>query len=84
MKALSDPAWKGRICIRSSDNIYNQSLVASMIAADGVEATEAWAKGLVANMARPPIKAAIAIRSPPQRPGSAISPSPTPTTWPAC
>jgi iron(III) transport system substrate-binding protein len=51
---LADPAWKGRICIRSSDNIYNQSLIASMIAADGVEATEAWAKGLVANMARPP------------------------------
>jgi iron(III) transport system substrate-binding protein len=53
-EALADPAWKGRICIRSSDNIYNQSMVASMIAADGPEATEAWAKGLVANMARPP------------------------------
>jgi len=51
---LADPKWKGRICIRSSDNIYNQSLVASMIAADGVEATEAWAKGLVRNLARPP------------------------------
>ena len=51
---LADPEWKGRICIRSSDNIYNQSLVASMIAADGVEATEAWAKGLVRNLARPP------------------------------
>jgi iron(III) transport system substrate-binding protein len=53
-EALADPAWKGRICIRSSDNIYNQSMVASMIAADGVDATETWAKGLVANMARPP------------------------------
>jgi iron(III) transport system substrate-binding protein len=53
-EALADPEWKGRICIRSSDNIYNQSLIASMIAADGVEATEAWARGLVANMARPP------------------------------
>jgi iron(III) transport system substrate-binding protein len=51
---LADPKWKGRICIRSSDNIYNQSMVASMIAADGIEATESWAKGLVANMARPP------------------------------
>ena len=53
-EALADPAFKGRICIRSSDNIYNQSLVASLIAANGVEATEAWAKALVANMARPP------------------------------
>ena len=51
---LADPRWKGRICIRSSDNIYNQSLVASLIAANGVEATEQWAEGLVANMARPP------------------------------
>jgi iron(III) transport system substrate-binding protein len=51
---LADPKWKGRICIRSSDNIYNQSLTASLIAADGTEATEVWAKGLVANLARPP------------------------------
>ena len=53
-EALSDPAWKGRICIRSSGNIYNQSLVASLIAANGQEATEAWARGLVGNLARPP------------------------------
>ena len=53
-EALAEPAFKGEICIRSSDNIYNQSLVASMIAANGVEATETWAKGLVANLARPP------------------------------
>jgi len=53
-EALADPEWKGRICIRSSDNIYNQSLVASLIAANGVAQTEAWAKGLVANLARPP------------------------------
>ncbi|WP_286239672.1 Fe(3+) ABC transporter substrate-binding protein [Neptuniibacter halophilus] len=51
---LADPKWKGRICIRSSNNIYNQSLVASMIDASGVEKTEAWAKGLVANFAKPP------------------------------
>ncbi len=53
-EALADAEWKGRICIRSSDNIYNQSLVASMIAANGAEATELWARGLVANLARPP------------------------------
>ena len=39
-EALADPQWRGRICFRSSDNIYNQSLVASMIAANGTEATE--------------------------------------------
>lgn len=53
-EALADPKWKNRICIRSSDNIYNQSLVASMIASDGAEKTEQWAKGFVKNFARPP------------------------------
>ena len=53
-EALTDTEWKGRICIRSSSNIYNQSLVASMIVASGVDATEEWAKGMVANMARRP------------------------------
>jgi iron(III) transport system substrate-binding protein len=51
---LADPKWQGRVCIRSSTNVYNQSLVASMIEANGVEATEAWAQGLVDNLARPP------------------------------
>ena len=51
---LADPKWQGRVCIRSSTNVYNQSLVASMIEADGIEATEAWARGLVDNLARPP------------------------------
>lgn len=53
-EALADPRWQGRLCVRSSDNIYNQSLVASMIATDGAKQTLAWAKGLVRNMARPP------------------------------
>ena len=51
---LADPRWKGRVCVRSSSNIYNQSLVASMIEAVGAERTEAWAGGLVENFARPP------------------------------
>ncbi len=51
---LADPKWKGRICIRGSGNIYNQSLVASMILANGEQATEEWVRGLVRNMARPP------------------------------
>ena len=53
-EALADPRWHKRVCIRSSGNIYNQSLVASMIEADGVEQAEAWARGLVANLARKP------------------------------
>jgi iron(III) transport system substrate-binding protein len=51
---LADSKWKGRILVRSSNNIYNQSLVAAMIETDGLEKTEAWAKGLVANFARKP------------------------------
>lgn len=51
---LADRKWRGQICIRSSSNVYNQSLVASMIAANGVKETQEWAKGVVRNMARPP------------------------------
>ncbi len=51
---LANEKWRGRLCIRSSNNIYNQSLVASMIAHLGEEATEEWARGLVANFARNP------------------------------
>ncbi|TYL48690.1 extracellular solute-binding protein [Marinomonas sp. IMCC 4694] len=51
---LADPYWKGRICVRSSANIYNQSLVASMLEADGESQVRAWLKGLMANLARPP------------------------------
>jgi iron(III) transport system substrate-binding protein len=51
---LASDKWKGRILIRSSGNIYNQSLVASLIHNIGAEKTEAWCKGIVANMARAP------------------------------
>ena len=82
-EALADPKWKGKVCVRGSDSIYNQSLVASLIAADGAAATETWAKGLVANLAKPP-RAATATRSRPRRRVSATWPSPTPTTWRGC
>ena len=52
--ALANAKWKGRICIRSSGNIYNQSMLAAMIARNGAAKTEAWARGLVANFARRP------------------------------
>lgn len=53
-QALAEPRWKGRICVRSSDNIYNQSLVASMIVNLGKKQTEEWVHGLVRNFARSP------------------------------
>ena len=49
---LADPKWKGKIVIRQSNNVYNQSLVASLIENNGAKATAEWAKGVVANMAR--------------------------------
>jgi iron(III) transport system substrate-binding protein len=51
---LADSKWRGKIAIRSSNNIYNQSLVASLIANHGIEETEKWAKGFVANFFRKP------------------------------
>jgi iron(III) transport system substrate-binding protein len=51
---LADEKWKNRICVRSSSNVYNQSMVAAMIANYGIEKTERWAKGLVNNFARSP------------------------------
>lgn len=51
---LSDPKWEGRVCVRSSGNVYNQSLVGSMVESIGSEATEDWAQGLVSNFARDP------------------------------
>ena len=53
-EALADEAFRGQVCMRSSGNIYNLSLMASLIDAHGAEAAEAWAKGVVANFARTP------------------------------
>lgn len=53
-EALADPQWKGRLLVRSSSNIYNQSLMAAMLVANGSDSALKWARGLVANMARPP------------------------------
>ena len=51
---LTDPRLKGQVCMRSSGNIYNQSLLGSIIEHKGEEAALAWASGVVANFARPP------------------------------
>jgi iron(III) transport system substrate-binding protein len=51
---LADPALKGKVCSRSGSHPYNLSLGAALINHIGAEKTEEWAKGLVANFARPP------------------------------
>jgi iron(III) transport system substrate-binding protein len=51
---LADPKWKGKVCIRSSSNMYNLSLMSSMIAGIGPVKAEEWARGVVANFARSP------------------------------
>jgi iron(III) transport system substrate-binding protein len=51
---LADPKWKGRICVRSSSNAYNQSLLASLVVHNGAEAAEKWAQGIKDNLARKP------------------------------
>lgn len=51
---LADPAWRGDICIRSSSNIYNISMLSAIIAHRGAQEAENWARGVVANFARDP------------------------------
>jgi iron(III) transport system substrate-binding protein len=51
---LAKPEWRGRVLARSSTSGYNQSLLASIIAAEGEEAAGDWAKGVAKNLARPP------------------------------
>jgi len=43
---LADPKWNGRVVIRQSNNVYNQSLVASLVQNNGKKATAKWAKGI--------------------------------------
>ncbi|WP_053360623.1 Fe(3+) ABC transporter substrate-binding protein [Bacillus sp. FJAT-27251] len=51
---LTSDKWKGKVLIRSSENVYNQSLLASFMELNGEEAAKEWAEGIVANMARDP------------------------------
>jgi iron(III) transport system substrate-binding protein len=51
---LADPRFRGQICVRAANHPYNVSLAASILAADGPVATEAWAQGVAQNLARPP------------------------------
>ncbi|MGK7872328.1 MAG: Fe(3+) ABC transporter substrate-binding protein [Xenococcaceae cyanobacterium] len=51
---LANSKWKGKVAIRSSSNIYNQSLVSSLIEVHGEKETEKWCRGFVTNFARSP------------------------------
>jgi iron(III) transport system substrate-binding protein len=51
---LADPKYKGMVCIRSSTNTYNQTLLASIVTHDGADTAKTWAQGVVSNMAREP------------------------------
>ncbi len=51
---LANSKWKGRIAVRSSSNIYNQSLMASLIEANGKKKALSWARAVRSNMARAP------------------------------
>jgi iron(III) transport system substrate-binding protein len=51
---LADPKWKGRVCIRSGQNIYNNALFAAAVAHYGEAKAEEWLKGLKANLAQKP------------------------------
>ena len=51
---LADPKWKGKICSRSGQHVYNTSLLATIIAHKGEAAAEAWAKGFKDNLAHKP------------------------------
>lgn len=51
---LTNPSLRGKICVRSSTNVYNQSLLAGLIERVGEQAAADWAKGVVANFARKP------------------------------
>jgi iron(III) transport system substrate-binding protein len=53
-ESLADPRWKGRVCMRSSTNIYNLSLMGALIDHLGEQKAEAWAKGVRANLAQEP------------------------------
>ena len=53
-EALADPKWKGRLCVRSSSNMYNLSLMGALIERLGEAQAEAWGKAVRANLAREP------------------------------
>ncbi|MDX1656171.1 MAG: extracellular solute-binding protein, partial [Candidatus Competibacteraceae bacterium] len=60
-EALGDPKWKGRLCLRTSKKVYNQSLVAMMIAREGEEKTQQVVESWVDNLATEPFSSDTAV-----------------------
>ena len=54
MEDLAQPSLKGRVLVRSSNHVYNQSLAATLLASGGKDALLNWAKGVTGNLARKP------------------------------
>ena len=54
LEELINEQWQGQLCIRSSNNIYNQSMVAALVAQKGEDETQQWLNSVVKNFARPP------------------------------
>ena len=52
---LANDKWQDRICMRSSNNVYNQSMVASMLSATGETSTLQWLEKFVTNFKRKPV-----------------------------
>lgn len=53
-EALTEDKWKNRVLVRSSESVYNQSLLASFIEINGEEKAKEWAQGIVNNFAQSP------------------------------
>lgn len=51
---LGDPAWKGRLCMRSGHHVYNVGLIGSLVAHMGEGWTERWLRDIKGNLAVPP------------------------------
>lgn len=51
---LAKPEYRGKVCIRSSSNVYTQNITAALVSHLGEEAIAAWARGVVENFARDP------------------------------
>ena len=75
---LADPKWKGKICIRSGQHIYNIGLISSVISHLGEEKAEEWLAGVKDNLARKP-NGNDRARPRASSPANAISASATPT-----
>ncbi|CAN5894850.1 Fe(3+) ABC transporter substrate-binding protein [soil metagenome] len=54
LETLAEPQWRGRVLVRSSENVYNQSQLAALIAHEGEAAATRWAEAIAQNMARSP------------------------------